>query len=59
MREPQERCAVWEARLQLVFCYSSGDESIGLDLGEQRDRRRSVSRLPGFLPGVQYLLIAE
>lgn len=41
-----------------MFCYSIGDESIGLDLGEQRDGRRSVSRLPGFLPGVQYLLIA-
>lgn len=47
-----------EEMLQLVFCCSTRDETAGLDLGEQRDGRKSVIRLPGFLLGVQYLLIA-
>lgn len=41
-----------EAILQLVFCCIARDETVGLGLGEQRDRRKSVGSLPGFLEGV-------
>ena len=38
--------------LQLILKHITGDESAGLDLEEQKDRRSSVSRLPDFLAGV-------
>lgn len=37
-----------EGSLQLVICCSTRDETKGLSLGEQRDRR-PVGMLPGFL----------
>jgi hypothetical protein len=38
-----------KGKLQLVFCYSTKDETAGLGLREQRDRRRSWGCLLGFL----------
>lgn len=40
-----------DGRLQLVLKCSTGDDSAGLDLEEQKDRRSSVGSLPGFLAG--------
>lgn len=36
--------------------YSTGDETGGLDLGEQSEGRRSARSLPGFLSGVECAL---
>lgn len=38
--------------LQLVLKCITGDESAGVHLEEQKDRRSSVGSLPGFLAGV-------
>lgn len=40
-----------EGRLYLVFCWSAGEETEGLGLGEQRERRQAVGSRPGFLAG--------
>jgi len=41
-----------EGRLQLVFSCSSRNETVALDLGEQRDKKWSSGSLPGFPTGV-------
>lgn len=42
----------WKRSLLQVFCCRVRDETGELDLGEQREKRRSVSSLPGFHAGV-------
>lgn len=34
------RCGLWERKLQVVICCSTGDEIQGLVLGEERERER-------------------
>lgn len=41
-----------EERLPEVFCCRAGDETRGLDLEEQGEKRRPVGNIPGFLADV-------
>lgn len=41
-----------QGRLPQVFCFRAQDGTGGLDLGEQREQRRSVGSIYGFLTGM-------
>lgn len=45
-----------ERRHQLRISCGAQDETGGLSLGEQRERRRSVGNLCGFLEGINFSL---